>query len=208
MQDESSDRKTDQGIGDGNAQGDESRAENNAGADEAVGSGVVAIRDYGRTVGALRHWCAAQQSTDSLTIAKYLRFCSSVRACEHTCMSPVDHAHPINAAAVEQAQRAVLTPEEAERLGRLLSSLSDPVRLRILFALVSVDELCVGDVAMSLDVSMDQASYGLRALRSAGLVQTRRDGRVIYYRLAAGFPHQLLEHCLHQLLTISAKEGR
>jgi len=37
-------------------------------------------------------------------------------------------------------------------------------------------------------------------------VQTRRDGRVIYYRLADGFPHQLLDHCLRQLLTIAAKE--
>jgi ArsR family transcriptional regulator, lead/cadmium/zinc/bismuth-responsive transcriptional repressor len=54
---------------------------------------------------------------------------------------------------------------------------------------------------------MDQSSYGLRALRHAGLVASRRDGRVIYYRLAEGFPHQLLEHCLIQLLSISTKES-
>jgi len=117
------------------------------------------------------------------------------------------HSHPVNSDAVDQARLAVVSAEDAERLGRLLGLLSDPVRLRMLFALVSVDELCVGDVAMTLDVTMDQASYGLKMLRSAGLVQTRRDGRVIYYRLADGFPHQLLEHCLRQLLTISTKEG-
>ncbi len=120
-------------------------------------------------------------------------------------MPPIDHAHPVNAAAVEQARGAALTSPDAERLSRLLGLLSDPVRLRMLFALVSVDELCVGDVAMTLDITMDQASYGLKLLRSAGMVQTRRDGRVIHYRLADGFPHQLLEHCLHELLSISGQ---
>jgi ArsR family transcriptional regulator, lead/cadmium/zinc/bismuth-responsive transcriptional repressor len=96
---------------------------------------------------------------------------------------------------------------EAERLGELLSLLSDPVRTRVLFALVAVDELCVGDLALALDVSMDQASYALKVLRGQRLVQPRRDGRVIYYRLADGFPHQLLQHCLRQLLKISSSEG-
>jgi DNA-binding transcriptional ArsR family regulator len=120
-------------------------------------------------------------------------------------MTPT-HAHPVDATAVERARAAVLGVEDAERLGRLLSLLSDPVRARMLFALVAVDELCVGDVAMALDITMDQSSYGLKMLRSSGLVQTRKDGRVVYYRLADGFPHQLLEHCLHELLTITSTE--
>jgi DNA-binding transcriptional ArsR family regulator len=119
-----------------------------------------------------------------------------------------DHLHPVNAGAVAEARRAVLTADEAERLGCLLTLLSDPVRLRMLFALEGVDELCVGDVAMSLAITPDQASYGLKLLRGAGLVRTRRDGRVIHYRLAAGFPHQLLRHCLRQLLTIAGTEER
>lgn len=89
----------------------------------------------------------------------------------------------------------ILDREEAERLAKLLGVLSDHVKARLLFALVSVDELCVGDLAIALgDVSEDQTSYALKTLRNAGLVQTRRDGRVINYRLD-GFPHQLLEHC-------------
>ena len=43
-------------------------------------------------------------------------------------------------------------------------------------------------------------SYGLRMLRTAGLVTFRKEGRVVYYSLAASFPHPLLEHCLRQLL--------
>ena len=123
-------------------------------------------------------------------------------------MSPLDHAHPVNPPALADARAGVLSREEAERLARLLGLLADPVRARLLFALVSVDELCVGDLAIALgDVSEDQVSYALKLLRTASLVQPRRDGRVIHYRLADGFPHQLLEHCLRQLLTISNQEA-
>jgi DNA-binding transcriptional ArsR family regulator len=122
---------------------------------------------------------------------------------------PTDtHSHPVDAASVAQAQQVGITADEAERLGRLLALLSDPVRVRMLFCLVSVDELCVGDLALALDISMDQSSYALRLLKTSGVVQSRRDGRVIYYRLADGFPHQLLDHCLRQLLTIAEKEAR
>jgi hypothetical protein len=50
-------------------------------------------------------------------------------------------------------------------------------------------------------------SYGLKMLRLAGLVSFRRDGRMICYRLRDGFPHQLLEHCLRQLLAIASQEA-
>jgi ArsR family transcriptional regulator, lead/cadmium/zinc/bismuth-responsive transcriptional repressor len=118
-------------------------------------------------------------------------------------MPALGHAHPVNDDAVARARETVLPPADAERLAALLSLLSEPTRARILFALVGVDELCVGDLALALDVSDDQSSYALKMLKGAGLVQARRDGRVIHYRLADGFPHQLLEHCLRQLLTIS-----
>lgn len=132
---------------------------------------------------------------------------TSVRPCEYTNMTSASHSHPLDAQSVAAAQRGGISGNDAELLAQLLSLLSDPVRIRILFALVSTEELCVGDIAMALDVSMDQSSYALKQLRTSGLVQSRRDGRVMYYRLADGFPHQLLDHCLRQLLTIASKEN-
>lgn len=123
-------------------------------------------------------------------------------------MATQTHSHPVDAAGVARARAGVLSPAEGAQLGRLLGLLADPVRVRMLFCLVAVDELCVGDLATALDISMDQSSYALKQLRTAGLVQPRRDGRVMYYRLADGFPHQLLDHCLRQLLTIASKESR
>ena len=122
-------------------------------------------------------------------------------------MTVTTHAHPVDAKGVQQAQAIVISTAPAERLASLLGVLADPARVRILFALARVDELCVGDLALALGISMDQSSYALKQLRAAGVVGSRRDGRVIYYRLADGFPHQLLEHCLHELLKIANQEA-
>lgn len=123
-------------------------------------------------------------------------------------MNVASHTHPVDAPGVAKAHESAVTVAEAQRLASLLSLLSDQTRLRILFVLVSVKELCVGDLALALAISMDQSSYALRQLRSVGMVQARREGRVIYYRLADGFPDQMLEHCLRQLLTIADKGGQ
>jgi DNA-binding transcriptional ArsR family regulator len=117
------------------------------------------------------------------------------------------HAHPVHADLVAKAQAELISVEEAGRLSGLLALLADPVRSRILFALVAVDRLCVGDLALALGVSEDAVSYGLKLLRTAGLVTFRKEGRVVYYALAEAFPHPLLEHCLRQLLRISGGEG-
>lgn len=121
-------------------------------------------------------------------------------------MSP-GHDHPVDSQRVAVAKQAVLSEPEAGRLAGLLGILADPVRSRILFALVSAGELCVGDLALALGATQDQVSYGLKMLRLAGLVSFRRNGRLMCYRLRDGFPHQLLEHCLRQLLVIAGEEG-
>ncbi len=77
---------------------------------------------------------------------------------------------------------------------------ADPFRARLLYALDGAEELCVGHLALVLGVNEDQAGYGLRVQRSAGLVTRRRVGRVASYRLATGFPEPLREHCLRRLI--------
>jgi DNA-binding transcriptional ArsR family regulator len=118
-------------------------------------------------------------------------------------MAVSSHPHPVQPEAVVRAQAGLISVEETGRLAGLLGLLADPVRSRILFALVAVDRLCVGDLALALGVSEDAVSYGLKLLRTAGLVTFRKEGRVVYYALADAFPHPLLEHCLRQLLQIS-----
>ena len=115
----------------------------------------------------------------------------------------MEHEHPVDPERVAQARKRGISAEDASRLSSLLSLLSDPARTRILYALDLVDELCVGDLALALEISEDAASYALRLLRTAGFVQTRKQGRVVFYRLADRFPEPLLEHCLRELISLS-----
>ncbi|HEY5023702.1 MAG TPA: metalloregulator ArsR/SmtB family transcription factor [Acidimicrobiales bacterium] len=118
----------------------------------------------------------------------------------------LSHDHPIDLDRVEAARWSLISPEDAGRLAGLLGLIADPVRSRLLFALSAVERLCVGDLALALEVTDDAVSYALRMLRTAGLVSFRKEGRVVYYSLAPSFPHPLLEHCLRQLLTVAVPE--
>src|SRR6187455_2535597 len=68
-------------------------------------------------------------------------------------------------------------------LERLFKALADETRLRIL-GLLLTGEVCVCHIHESLRISQSKASRHLAYLRRAGLVETRRDGLWVYYRLA------------------------
>lgn len=93
-----------------------------------------------------------------------------------------------------------LSERVVDRLNRLFSALADPSRLRILHALNHRKELCVCDLAQLSRISVSAASHQLRLLRDRDLVASRRDGRMVYYRLADDHVGQLLrcgeEHAL------------
>ncbi len=116
------------------------------------------------------------------------------------------HQHPVDPERVDHARSRGLSGEDAGRLVSLLSLLADPVRARILYALDEVEELCVGDLALALGATEDSVGYALRLLRTAGLVATRKAGRVVFYRLGPGFPAPLREHCLRQLVAMTRAE--
>lgn len=117
----------------------------------------------------------------------------------------MDHEHPADPDRVAQARARLIGADEAARLAGMLGLLADPVRARILYALDLVDELCVGDIAIALRASEDSVGYALRLLRSAGLVSTRKDGRMVMYRLSDGFPEPLRQHCLRALVDLSRR---
>ena len=103
-----------------------------------------------------------------------------------------DHDHPVNPERVEQVRAADPGAPDAQAVASLLTLLADPLRARILAALLVVDELCVGDLALALDATEDAVTYALRILRTAGLVNRRREGRMGYYRLSDGPARQAL----------------
>ena len=95
-----------------------------------------------------------------------------------TCLSDL-----VDAAAVRRVLPALADPGRAKRTTDIFSALADPTRFRILDAL-SLEELCVCDLARVTGVSQSAVSHQLRVLRDLDLVSYRREGRRAVYRLA------------------------
>jgi len=89
------------------------------------------------------------------------------------------HADPVKVAAI---RAGLPTGATLEALAETFKALGDPTRLRMLTALAEA-ELCVCDLATLVGISESAASHQLRVLRTLRLVRSRRDGRMVHYRL-------------------------
>lgn len=88
----------------------------------------------------------------------------------------------------------------------LFKTLSDPTRLRLL-NLLARGEVCVCDLHGTLGVDQPKVSRHLARLKRAGLVEARRNGKWMHYRLARhGDP--LVRHVLDGLRAWMSKETR
>ena len=104
--------------------------------------------------------------------------------------------------------------KQLAELERLFKALADGTRLRILGLLLS-GEVCVCHIHESLKIPQPKASRHLAYLRRAGLVETRREGLWIHYRLAAGTAdpiadtvRQAVAHALGHLEAVRRDAGR
>lgn len=71
---------------------------------------------------------------------------------------------------------------------KIVSALSDPIRLRCLALLAEKDELCVCELTQCLQVSQPTVSKHMAILREAGLVKDRREAQWVLYSLAPDLP--------------------
>jgi DNA-binding transcriptional ArsR family regulator len=86
----------------------------------------------------------------------------------------------------------VLSGRAVKDLTLLFKLLADETRLRILNLLGQRKELCVRDLWEHLGQSQPAVSHHLGLLRMGGLVDTRHEGKHIYYRIDQGRFEQLL----------------
>lgn len=102
---------------------------------------------------------------------------------------------------VEATREELLTERQATELADRFRLLSDPGRVRMVYALLEAGELCVCDLAATVGASESATSHQLRQLRLAGLVRSRKEGRTVYYRVDDTHVRLLLdvavEHYLH-----------
>lgn len=95
---------------------------------------------------------------------------------------------------------------------QVFKALADPTRVRIL-GLLTAGEICVCHIHQSLRLPQPLVSRHLAYLRRAGLVETRKDGLWVHYRVASRSDEAtrvLLDsvfHCIGHLSTV-AKDGK
>ncbi len=79
---------------------------------------------------------------------------------------------------------------------RIFQALADPSR-RALFESLTRGEAAVNELTARFDISQPAVSQHLSALRGAGLVNRRRDGRHVYYRVEPSGIKPLIDWLAH-----------
>ena len=89
-----------------------------------------------------------------------------------------------------------MAPDQARQL---LKALADPIRLDVVQALTA-GERCVCELTEQLGLAQSRLSFHLRVLREAGLIESREQGRWVYYSLRP----EAIEQLQHWLAGIAA----
>ncbi len=78
--------------------------------------------------------------------------------------------------------RARLVPSDvAGQMASVFKVLADQSRCRLMASIIEAGELCVCDLAATVEMSESNVSHHLRVLRSNGLVRARRAGKMVFY---------------------------
>lgn len=70
--------------------------------------------------------------------------------------------------------------------------MGNPKRIEILF-LLGKNELCVDEIAQAMGITITNVSQNLSVMKSRGVLEFRREGKNIYYKLA---DRRILDACI------------
>lgn len=79
-------------------------------------------------------------------------------------------------------QKNIFDEEKLYDLADLFRIFGDTTRIKILYTLRN-QELCVNDLAQSLNMTQSAVSHQLKILRQSKLVRNRREGKSLFYSL-------------------------
>ncbi|GGA67349.1 hypothetical protein GCM10011521_01790 [Arenimonas soli] len=99
---------------------------------------------------------------------------------------------------------AELMESASEAAAELLKAMANPQRLRVLCLLVE-REMSVGEINALVPLSQSALSQHLAVLREKNLVATRREAQTVFYSVADGTVHDVIE-VLHRNLCGPAQD--
>ena len=89
---------------------------------------------------------------------------------------------PINEELVKSTKEKMFTDDKYIKVADFFKIVGDTTRCKIVSAL-SMNEMCVGDMANVLSMTKSSISHQLSKMKDAGVVKSRRNGKEIYYSL-------------------------
>lgn len=100
-------------------------------------------------------------------------------------INDVEHceAHDVHRDLVNRIGKEMPSEDELYDLAELFKVFGDSTRIKILFALFE-SEMCVCDIAETLNMTQSAISHQLKILKQSKLVGNRREGKSIIYYLA------------------------
>ena len=119
-------------------------------------------------------------------------------------MLPHRHADSANTTLLQQALS--LTDEFRAAAG-VFAQLGDAARIRIFWLLCHCEE-CVINIAALMDMSSPAVSHHLRSIRDAGLIESRREGKEVFYRASDSGAAPVLHQMLEQIMRITCPEEK
>ena len=111
-----------------------------------------------------------------------------------------DHSKNIN-----ELAKQIPNEEIAEEIADILSVLSDPTRLRILWLLCHTTE-CVTDIGIAIGMSAPAVSHHLKLLKSHKIITSKKDGKEMLYTISDNKHAQLIHSMIDEMLNIKKED--
>ncbi|MDY0295007.1 MAG: metalloregulator ArsR/SmtB family transcription factor [Acholeplasmataceae bacterium] len=102
---------------------------------------------------------------------------------------------------IKEVQKHLLKEDDLLKLSYLFKVISDPTRIKILYALEK-QELCVCDISVILNMTQSAISHQLKTLRLAHLVTSRKEGKTVFYKLADEHVQNLFRQSLDHITEV------
>lgn len=93
---------------------------------------------------------------------------------------------------VDIAKKGMLKDDDYNQISNIFKVLGDPTRMKIVWALKQT-ELCVCDLAVTLNMTKSAISHQLNTLKQERLVKGRREGKNIFYSLDDDHVTEIIE---------------
>lgn len=118
------------------------------------------------------------------------------------------HCHGSHDLEIAEKQNIGVSGEQFEVAAEFFKTVSDPTRIKI-FWILCHSERCVIGLSEMLGVSSPAVSHHLRSLRECGLIDSRRDGREVYYKIADNEVSRTMHTMVESIMKIAcpAHEG-